>query len=832
MSRRPGNNLPVIVIGAVVVLVIAQALNWALSISSFEKTYRESLVSRYGLIAKEFKTQVERDVNFGKPVHLLGNIRSIFAAIGSLDEDIKALYVTYPDGRIISSTETEAEGKILGRGRIPPFAERPAQDELYRTELTRIGGSYIISLPVYYDEAFLQGGVHVRFEDQLIVERIGRLIRGSLDYFALVLGVAAALLILLLLGVSVFSKNLPPRQARFAGNAAIIAALLAAQLAYASLNNAYFEKNFISAFEENVAGLSRILRNGMEKVLQAGIPVGRMKKAELLLAKSVENSRESASIGIADGEGNYLYYASQEGTWSVLENPEASQPARQELTESQVKRITPLSGGRETDGYLIITVNEKLIRDRLRELLYDALTILAVSLIFSLELIRLLSLLVRPAPVHEGAALPPEETMSRGLQIIRMASFVFFFAALIPLSFLPALIESVYAQHPVRIFSLSRETIVSLPIAAYMFGITLFIPATGFLTRRLSTKSIFLLSGGLFIAGTLLTAFAARIGLLVAARFIAGLGYGGTITNSTNLILRSTTEKNRSTGFGMWSAGFAAATICAISIGGVIVNRLGFTVGILVAAAAAVLLIVFYLVTLKSDEAAPAKRGEGAAFSGFKDLLEVFRNRSLVMNLLFSSVPFSLAYIGLFQYIFPLYMGSSGVSAADIGRILTIYGLISLATPLISRIADRIRNEKRLIIIGNTITGLSLLAFFLASIFAPQINPVLLLLPAILGIGLGGMMIDAVEESFIVSSREARAMGEAKLLSIYTTYDKIISIAVPVTAGILISGFGFTGSIGIIGAFTAAGVVFFALFARNLRSQAPQEAAIAGQGSR
>ena len=95
-----------------------------------------------------------------------------------------------------------------------------------------------------------------------------------------------------------------------------------------------------------------------------------------------------------------------------------------------------------------------------------------------------------------------------------------------------------------------------------------------------------------------------------------------------------------------------------------IVNRLGYRVGILVASVAALSFLAMVAFYVRQTE--PRKRQVAAATvakigsaksEGLLSLFRIFRNRSILMNLLFSSIPFSLAYVGVFQYILPMYMG-------------------------------------------------------------------------------------------------------------------------------------------------------------------------------
>ncbi|GER22812.1 MFS transporter [Zafaria cholistanensis] len=72
-------------------------------------------------------------------------------------------------------------------------------------------------------------------------------------------------------------------------------------------------------------------------------------------------------------------------------------------------------------------------------------------------------------------------------------------------------------------FSVSAEAVQWLA-TAFMLTMAVVIPATGFLLRRFSTRSAFLLAMGLFSAGTLLAALAPGFAVLLAARVVQASG--------------------------------------------------------------------------------------------------------------------------------------------------------------------------------------------------------------------------------------------------------------------------------------------------------------------
>lgn len=814
-------SLSVIIIGASAILIVAQILNSVLGVSSFESTLKESLISRYQIVEMELKRKIETSVNYGKPIYLFNGMDKIFNNIMTQEKNITNIYVTLPDGKILYSTnKSEVDGN-LNVTNIPVFHNNPKEEDLAKKEIIQSGDYYFIALPLYYHNSDYLGMVVIQFEKKLIQERVNAMIFNNVKYLAIIIFCAIiALISLLVLINNIYLKNkfLKKIKLNRLNFISIIIILISAQLTFSFINNKYFEKTLLKVVDEKLETLSNTMKNYFEYFLNLDMPVNRLKNAELYLDSRLKNNPEAAEIITTDNEGKTLYFAKDSGVDSVL-NKETSlkeNPIYEKIESNLLIRSVGLykeSAPDTVEGYIIVKVNEKVIKDKLFDLVMDAITVIVVSLVAASELLLLLSLVINKINLKSVLIKPEEKSEinenADNMKIIRFIAFLFFFAELIPLSYLPIFVQKLYTVSPVSVLGFSEQAILSLPLSSYMLGVTLFVPFIGFLLTKVSVRKLFLLCSTMLIIGSFFSAFSFHVAQLIIFRFISGLGYGGVIIIGTDLVVKFTKKSNRTAGFGNWSAGFAAASICAIAIGGVIVNRLGYRVGMLTSTLFAVILVIFVIkfVKIKDDK---KKLETKKTRVNLKEFLCIFKNPNLIAFLFFSSIPFQIAYIGIFQYVFPLFMNDLSISQANIGRLLTIYGLISLATPMISSFADRIKNDRIIIIVGNLIMALFMILFIFG-------NSVYIFIISIVAIGIGSMFTDAVGESFIVSTKEAKEIGEAKLLSIFTTYDKIFSIAVPILAGILITNLSFSKSIVVMGVISLVGVAIFTIMSKNTR---------------
>ncbi|HCL57758.1 MAG TPA: hypothetical protein DHW82_12230 [Spirochaetia bacterium] len=816
-NPKKHHSIKMILFGAVFILIAAQTVNLILAVSSFEHTYRSSLISKYQVLGGELKKQIETSVNFGKPIYKFAGMENLFEIFKQKDSNITHFTVTQPDNLTLYSTDqTQIKKKISFQKDtilFKPVLKQGEEEE--PIQIIEEEEHYFIAFPIYQNHMKVVGHLVLQFSKTVINKEVNGMIKDNLFYFSIILLSAFFILFALLLFIRSknkdsftffrFKKNFT---LKFVQNTAVILVLMISQFSYTFLNMNYFKEKYVEIIDKNLNDFSGIIKENLEKYTKLGLKIERLKKAEFLLYEKLKIVPECQEIRVTDLNYKILYYADQNKKLGTVFDKNFDEIFQEKNTQGLIKKTIVDSQGVSVKGYLFLTQNKNLIQSKIREIFLDALTVIIISLVFSFQLLALFSLFMNKTA---GKEREEEETETESMNIIRFTSFIFFFGESLPLSFLPIYIQKVYAENPVSFFGFSEETLMSIPISAYMFGVSIFVLLAGHLSKKMSSRNIFFISVPLLFFGSLLSGLSTNVFMLTVARFITGMGYGATIINGISLIVEKTTHSNRTAGFGYWSAGYAAAFICATAIGGVIAERLGFRAGMFVSMFFSFCfgLFVFFFVKSPKIKKALAEKMEKVKLS-LKDFLFIFKNKSLLAALLFASVPVQIAFIGIFQYSFPLFMSDMGVTPSNIGRILTIYAVISLLTPYIGKMADKSQNERKYIIIGNLITGLGLIVF----LFTQEVTALIFV---IMAIGVGGMFVDATEESYITSSEEAESMGEAKLLSIYTTYEKIVAIMVPLIAGMMINALGYSKSIVFMGFFILIGVGMFALLSRNMR---------------
>jgi len=808
-----------LLVGGLVIIGMAQILNHLQVQASTEKALTQAEISQKLVAARDLQTSFERGMGFGKPLSLYSGTERDFADLKSRYQGINFLALTSPTLDRFAMDGKDYLSNVEAKN-YPVFPSLKG-DKSGAFKFIIQGDQVLLALPLYFNKAQLKGLVWLGFSREGIKTQLESEARWGLvvvSVFLLVsLALFTALFFRLIREKAEASESPVPGKKRIQIklvtriSLAIVSVLLVSILGYAGSTNGRFTEILVKIYQKNVEVLVNSQTAALKRLIDFQIAPEHWKNVETILGDQVRDAPESAGLWLTDPQGKVLYSADRVGIY-----PNASATAPSIATIDYV----PDTGWYRSDlkgsdgtlwGYLVSRVDQKFLDAILLDRLLDALTVTLVSLIFSVEFLLALGLLSRRPDRRIQIHVPETEV---GIKIIRFTAFLFFMAELLPLSFMPLFISDLYTRSPVLFLSLSADAVKGLPFSAHLFGVVVFVPLIGALSNRFSLRSLFLVSGTMLLAGNFLSAFSESLPLLMLMRLISGLGYGGVLAASAGLVVQTTNKEHRTSGFAAWGAGFAAASICAVVLGGILVSHLGYRNGLLVSAALSVVMGIF--VFFFHPHKPPVYTNVEAVKSKWSDLFAPFRDRTTLATLLFASIPVQLAFFGLFQYTLPLAMSESGLSEANIGRVLTIYGLFSLASPLLARYSDRTRNEKNLIVFGNLVTGLFLSVFFVQS-------GVWSMIFVVAAIGTGGLLFDTVISSYLSMTKASEKYGETKFLSIFLTWEKLFTVFVPILVGTMMTSFGYLRSAAILGVVITAGAALFALFSANLKPRTKTE---------
>ncbi len=184
----------------------------------------------------------------------------------------------------------------------------------------------------------------------------------------------------------------------------------------------------------------------------------------------------------------------------------------------------------------------------------------------------------------------------------------------------------------------------------YLLVLAVIIPASSWLKRRFRTRTLFLAANILFIAGTLLCACAPAFFLLLLGRLIQGVGTGLALPLMFNIVLEQAPYDKMGVMMGIASLITAVAPAVGPSLGGMIVNLLGWRMIFIVLLPLLILSLVFGLSSIR--QISPVQK---LSF-GWKDYL--------LLSCGFSAMIFGINLASSFGWISLPVLGLLAVSAA------------------------------------------------------------------------------------------------------------------------------------------------------------------------
>jgi len=155
------------------------------------------------------------------------------------------------------------------------------------------------------------------------------------------------------------------------------------------------------------------------------------------------------------------------------------------------------------------------------------------------------------------------------------------------------------------------------------------------------------------------------------------------------------------------------------------------------------------------------------AANGRLPLLRLLTDPQALLLFVCSLMPYSIGMVGLLYYITPLYLKGLGTSQSDIGRVIMLFGLCMIfLAPRVSRLADRRKDKRFLVVGGGILAGASLLLFHFYGAF--WIVPAAVFLFGV-SVAISGASRNVVMLALPVS----KELGASQVMGVYRSIDKL-----------------------------------------------------------
>ena len=793
---------------AILLLVLAQAFNASLSISSFEKLYRNSLISSYQVVAGDLQRNVKTAIRFGKTIDKFIGMTRLMEEVKQNIPDLHNVSVSLPDGKILYSLRKDLIGTRLPEQLRIDFgkSDEISQDAL-ASQVILSQRNYHILLPIENVSKEWVGTIDISFEEQLIIERIKAIIKENLKGLVLTTLISS---IILACGLFLFiSFKEGQRLQRFRIYLVLLLILGSAQIFYSASNVKNFRKNYVDITRAKTGQLGELLKDDIEYLLKKGIRINRLIKIDVLMSKIIDATPEIGDMRIFDKDSELLYLADARGIVNLQKQITLKTILIQREERDEVLEVLfPLEKEKTTEGFLKVRLSHDVIGAKIKEIILDSVTVVTISLLFLVELVILFLILLSREFTTTGHT-EPIETHSNIYGMVRPAVFIFMFSMDLSISFLPLYMEKLHEP----ILGLSKDIIIGLPISVEMFFAGIMFIVAGIWMDRRGWREPFIAGVVCCALGAFLSGMANRGIEFIIYRGIVGIGYGLALMASQGFIFGTTYSRNRAQGISSLFAGVYAGSICGGAIGAMLAERIGYAAVFFVAACGMILPILFVILVMRGlSKLASRAIAPGETVKEkrrLKNILKFVSNRNVLSLLLFNSIPGALCLVGFLYYVTPIYLNRVGTSQSNIGRILMIFGFFMVyVSPLISRYVDRSENKKTYIILSGVLSGLGLAIFyFFGGVMATAL--------VILMIGLSSSFAIPSRAAFVLSLKITHEVGVGEAMGTYRALERFGQVLGPLALGAAITLVGIEKGVALVGALFIVFTFFFVIGAKT-----------------
>lgn len=791
--------------GCLLLLVAAQAFNGALSLTSLEKLYTNSMVSSFEAVGGDFLHKLQAAVRFGKPLDKFFGIEKAMDEVSQDIPELNAVRIALPDGAIVQHSHQEPTGTLEDLLQTP-LNKLLAGKKTSAAKMIQTGQQRHLLFTLYTPGGEIAGFVVFSFPEVLIQQRVMAVLQQNLQVLALVTACAALFLFLGLRFFVGFEKGMQKRRLY----AVLLLAVGGAQLAYAFYNIDMFHERYVEMTSSKTEKLTRLVRRDVEYLLDKGLSINRLVKIEKHFMDIIHQTPEVELIEIRTNAGVPVNRATAEGPVSKEDlAAEADHP--RPVQDSFYDIVLPLKYTTDMGlvgdaGVLHVGLSREKIQATVREIFLDSLTVTVISLLFVVELLIFFMLTLRksfeakpkPAELSSSKAPPKSVPGEAAFMLGRPAAFAFVFMWALPASFIPLYMQTLYSP----MLGFSKDLVLGLPISVEMFCALVAALISGVVTDRRGWHLPFIAGAALCAAGGLLSASASNGQAFIISRGVTGFGYGLSWMAIQGFIFQYSTPDTRARGIANLVAGIVSGQICGTAVGAMLAERLGYAPVFVGSAMLAVLPVVFVLSFMRPymHKVVEAVKKERVRLADIRSL--VF-NRNYFAILFFSLVPFALCQVGLLFYAAPIYLNELGMNQSNIGRVLMIYGLsVIYVAPWISRFVDRSRYKKRYIVLGGIVGGLGLMSLYFYSGFLAVMLAVFLM-------GLSGSLVGSSQSAFALKLAVIQRVGVGKAMSVQRAADKLGQMLGPLVLGAMIASVGISNGMAIVGlVFFVATLVF------------------------
>lgn len=743
MSTLPSDNgvrkhLASLLTGWTAILLCSLLLYDALLFSSLRTETRDNMRASAAVAAVSLKNRMSMGIRFGKKLETYHGVDRLLASVGrAADMPLAVL---------------DARGKVLHRwGPFPALPEiRMEFPQPAETHVLPLEQGELLLTPVSDRNGRIAGHIGVWLPSAAMDQRLHELFRQQLYSQG---GLALAGILLLVLCLFLQGRRDTPRNL-------CIGIFLLIMLGNGAMALHTVSRQYTLGLQEDAAHTGAILTEDLNRLLLVGVSLDNTARLHAYLEKVAATHDDGIVLDILDPAGK-VYASSHDraaGAPDLL-------PQGQEFALLELASGFSLSGDALSQGWkLRASLTRGPWLDRLVASGLDILTLVAISLIFMVEMFLLFARCLEARLRNETHSHAHRSSLFRPLM------FVFVLAMDMSISFIPLRMAELTPPD-----MLSRDVLLGLPISAEMGMTGLSVLVAGTWMKRRGARQP-LMTGIVFMAlGYAASMLAWTPWLFIGARALVGLGYGLSLLTAQAYTVR---DGNLADMF----AGVYAGSLCGSALGAMLAERLGYGPVFAISALILACLVLVPLYLLRGPaQTAAAEQGTAAARLTLPQIRRLLADRRFLAFILLALLPSALLCVGFLNYFLPVFLKEAQVAQSNIGRVYMLNCLIVIYSgPLFARLVGRSLHKSRLLFWAGILSALSVAGFCLLPPLPASVAGSILL-------GLAtGLNIPAQSE-YLLELDIARAIGVDQTMSLLDALQRVGQVIGPVCVGGILS---------------------------------------------
>lgn len=808
-------------------ILLTLSFNAVLSTLSLEKLYIESLVSRYQVVGDSLRKKVELSIQFGKKIEKFYGIHAIMERrlqdmadnqSRGVDKDHSDLTIdiVHPDGIILYSTNPSRENIPLDNALKPLVDERIKNKKKIRSH-EKEGERFYLMDPILDWRGDPVAVQLISFHESLIVDQLKRVVKRSVYAGVAIIFLGTLLTVVAMFGV--FSRSTGKGQGQWDASqdvrqlfpkrtvwAILFCIICFCQVVFSWFSISGYRLNYLQISKEKIKTLNLLMKEDIDHLVDKGIPLDKLYKAEVMLGRMTERLPEISDISIFDHAGKILYRADHSSVIHFNEQNE-EMGTHHVMDRESPYNLTIAIGHRDNPvGWISSTISRQVLNDKLRSILLDFGTIIIISIFFCVELMILtLQRVERKIGSVEGG----QADGMAAFGVIRPVSFMFFFGIDIAISFLPLHMKTLYQPIP----GISKEMVLGLPITVQMFFTALSILIAGNWCDKRGWNEPFIIGLVLSAGGFVSSWLAGNPYVFLISLGFVGFGYGLSYLAVQGFVIYRAPAHLKAKGLSELYAGCIAGSICGGASGAMLADRIGYSPVFLLGAIILVFVSLWTVFTLKDTFHKPKPAEALQKTTAHVNAFRFITNKNILILILCSSLPAAIALVGFMNYFSPIYLNTQGVSQSNIGRVFMIFGICLIyISPFITNHLNVLDAPRRYIAISGMLGSVAfILFFFMGGLVAISFGMLFLGLSA---------CFNACRNAYAINLDISKKTGEGRALAIIFFVARLGQAAGPVIFGWLVSVDNASRGIVRLGLLYLMLALVFVLFSRDAQKTA------------